>query len=471
MKNKKKTQKTSVERPPIVAVLGHVDHGKTTLLDCIRKTSVARKEAGGITQGIGASVVETKDKKSITFIDTPGHAAFEKMRSRGAKVSDIAVLVVAANDGVKPQTVEAIKHIEESKTPFLIAITKSDLDSANPKSVKEQLGHEGITLEGKGGDVPVVLLSGKTGEGIDELLETLVLMAEMNEITGAPNAALEAVVIEAKKDKRGVAVSVVVRQGALRVGSEVKADNEKIKIRGLFDVNEKPVKEIFPGEPAVILGFSELPEVGTLITEAGGKVIQKAKQKIERQDVGEEEISVVLKAQNSGSLEALKGGLSQKAVIIGESVGNLIESDVFIAKAANAYVLVFESKVPKDVRKLAQTEGVEIFEFDIIYKVFEKVEELLKMREKVVSGEAEILATFPFNKKQIAGCRVKKGEIKKGDKLTLVQGGKEIATARAVSLKKQKEDIGIAKEGEECGILLSPQLDFKVGDMLVSVAK
>lgn len=458
-------------RPPIVAVLGHVDHGKTTLLDYIRKTSVTRKEAGGITQSIGASIVETKDENRITFIDTPGHAAFEKMRSRGAKVSDMAVLVVAANDGVKPQTVEALKHIKESDTPFLVALTKSDLDSAKPEKVKEQLKHEEVTLEGKGGDVPVVLLSAKTGKGVDELLETLILMAEVQEIEGKTDAALEAVVIETKKDRRGTIVSVVVRQGALKVGKEIGAENEKIKIRGLFDANGKPVKEVFPGEPTVILGFSELPEVGTLITEVDGKVIQKVKKRIERQDVGEEEIAVVLKAQNAGSLEALKEGLSSKAIVVAKSVGDLIESDVFVAKAASAYIFAFESKVPKDVKKLARTEGVEIFEFDIIYKVFEKVEKLLRLREKVVSGEAEILATFPFNKKQIAGCRVKKGEIRKGDKLTLMQGGKEVATARAVSLKKQKEDITIAKEGEECGILLSPQLDFKVGDMLVSVAK
>lgn len=469
VKNKKRT-KTSYSRPPIVVVLGHVDHGKTTLLDAIRKTSFAKKEAGGITQGIGASVAKTKDGSKITFIDTPGHAAFEQMRSRGAKVADLAVLVVAADDGVKPQTTEAIKHIKSANIPFIIALTKIDLKRADINSAKNQLEKEEVSLEGKGGDTPVVLVSGKTGKGIDDFLEMIVLVAEMKEVQADPNGDLEAVVIETRKDKRGPTISVVVRNGKIRTGDEVEAEGLITKVRGLFDFQEKRIGEILPGEPALILGFSELPKVGAIVASPGKtKVVEK--EKTLPVEPGKDEIPVIIKAKNAGSLEAVVNGLPEKVALISSSAGDVIESDIFLAKAAGpAYIFVFESSVSTSVKKLAETEGVEIHKFDIIYELFQKIEEIIAGKEKKVLAKVEVLAEFPYNKKRIAGCRVVSGEIRKGDKLILMKGEKEIRKARIVSMKKQKDEIKIAKAGEECGLLFGPQLDFEIGDVLVSVA-
>jgi translation initiation factor IF-2 len=263
-------------RPPIVSVLGHVDHGKTTLLDYIRKTSVAEKEVGGITQSTGASKVKTKDGKEITFIDTPGHAAFSNMRSRGAKVADIAILVVAADDGVKPQTKEALEYILSSQIPFIVAATKTDLSSSSVDNVRNQLEKEGVSFEGRGGEIPLVVVSGKTGKGVDDLLEVVGLVAELHEIKGNTNDDLQAVVIETGKDKGGPTVTVVVRNGSLKVGDQVIAETTKAKIRGLFDFKGKSVKSCLPGDSCLILGFSELPPVGSRVweeQEEGGKII------------------------------------------------------------------------------------------------------------------------------------------------------------------------------------------------------
>lgn len=465
-----KAKKNSNNRPPIVAVLGHVDHGKTTLLDALRKTNFQGKEVGGITQSIGASVVKNKDGKEITFIDTPGHSAFEKMRSRGAKVADIVILVVASNDGVKPQTVEAIKHIRSTKTPFLVAITKIDLKNADTESVKGQIEKEEILLEGRGGDVPVVEVSAKTGKGLEDLLEMTLLLSEVSEIEGSSEEDLKAVVIETGKDKRGKTASVVLRSGRLKVGEEIGSEEQNIKIRGLFDEHGKSVKEIFSGKPALILGFSELPEVGSILFGGKKKTLSKARVVSKRNEVGEGEIAVVVKAQNAGSLEAVLTNIPEKAVVIYSGVGDATESDLFLAKSAGASLLVFEAGVSGSIKKLAKTEDVELFKFEIIYKLFEKIEELIEEKKEKILGEAEILASFPFNKKKVAGSRIKSGAIKKGDILTLIRRGEKIAKSRVVRIKKQKEDIGVAKEGEECGILLAPQLDFEIGDMLVSVA-
>ena len=275
-------------RPPIVTVLGHVDHGKTTLLDAIRKTSVVKKEAGGITQSIGASVVTTKAGlpaqvgKKITFIDTPGHAAFSSMRSRGAKVADIAILVVAANDGVKPQTREALKHILEAKIAYIVAITKIDLASAKIESARSGLEKIGVSFEGSGGQVPLVLVSGKTSQGVEELLEMINLVAEVNEVKGDSEGALEAVVIEVSKDRKGPLASVVVRNGTLKVTSEIAAGGETGKGRGIFDDRGKTVKQVLPGYPGQILGFSQLPPVGAKVTALGDKEVVEKKEKKKR---------------------------------------------------------------------------------------------------------------------------------------------------------------------------------------------
>lgn len=461
-------------RQPIVTVLGHVDHGKTTLLDVIRKTSVAQKEAGGITQSMGASVVATKEGKKITFIDTPGHAAFSEMRSRGAKLADIVILVIAGDDGVKPQTKEALQHIREADIPFIVAVTKMDLPSASVETVQDQLEKEGVSLEGKGGNTPLVAVSAKKRKGIGDLLEMIILVAEVNEIKADEKGELEAVVIETSKDRRrGLLVSVVVREGTLSVRDEISAEDVCDKVRGLFDARGKPIKQTLPGEPALILGFSKLPPVGAITSCPKTKSkIQKQGKKSEVPEVKEGQIPIVLKARNAGSLEALLANLPLEVVVVLSGVGEVNESDVFFAKSADsARVFAFEVKVPSTVAKLAQTEGITIETFDVIYKLVERLEELIKEGEKKILGKAEIVASFPFNNKQVAGCRMVSGRIGAKDSLILMREDKELGEAKGVSMRKQKQAIQEAKKGEEFGIILRPQLDFERGDMLVSVAK
>ena len=468
----KKTD-TKKSRPPVVAVLGHVDHGKTSLLDTIRKTHIVKKEAGGITQSIGAWLVSTKGGKRITFIDTPGHAAFSKMRSRGAKVADIVVLVVAADDGVKPQTKEAIEHINSTNTPFIVAVTKMDLPGANLESVKGQLEKEGVLFEGRGGDTPCLGVSAKETKGIDELLETISLMAEVAELSGDEEDSLLAVVIETNREKMGPAVSVIVKEGSLEVGKKIEADGNEASVRGIFDSEGEKIKKTLPGEPALILGFSNLPGVGSIVHALGEKKEDGFVQNPSLVKRGvDSKLNIIIRAGSAGGLEALVQSLPEEASVVRALVGDVVESDVFLAKAASpSIILAFEARVSASIKKLAEAEKVDIHSFDIIYEAIEKVQGLLKEGEKILVGEAKILAEFPFSGKRVAGSKILKGEIKKGDRLTLIQDGKEVASARVVSLKKQKEEISLAKEGEECGILTSPQLDFQIGDVLVSVAQ
>lgn len=462
-------------RPPIVVVLGHVDHGKTTLLDCLRKTNVAQKEVGGITQSIGASVVATKEGKKVTFIDTPGHAAFSNMRSRGAKVADLAILVVAGDDGVQPQTREALKHILDSNIPFIVAVTKSDLPNYSAQMVRTQLEKEGVQFEGRGGDVTLIPVSGKTGEGIEELLEMILLLSELNEIKANPDAALEAVVIETGMGKAGVTTTVVVRNGKIKVSDILVSERGEAKVRSIFDYNLNPIKEVYPGEPAQIIGFKEAPPVGSNIWHKGEQVIIPKEQKEKIWEVGpgikEKKLQVLIKAKNAGLLEAILANLPKAVLLIHSGIGDVTESDVFLAKTSNALILSFEAKVPKGVARLAENEGVRIESFNIIYELLEKLEELIKRKQVQIEGVAEILASFPFEGKSVAGCRIKQGRISRQDILVLKRQDTEIGEVRIVSMKRGKIDIETAKQGEECGILFSPQLDFKVGDVLLSVRK
>jgi len=464
----------NTNRPPIVAILGHVDHGKTTLLDAIRKTKVAIKEAGGITQSIGASVARTKEGKRITFIDTPGHAAFTKMRSRGAMVADLAVLVVDASDGVKPQTLESLEIIKQVKIPFLVGITKIDLPAANVEGVLGQLEKQMVLFEGRGGDTPYLPLSAKTGKGIDELLETISLLAEVKGIKGDASSPLEAVVIETLKDKKGLLASVVVRNGTLKVGEIIYADKLEAKVRGLTDFSGEPVKEILPGEPGQILGFAELPSIGTILSTDKNLTLSE-KVEIKKKDVyrkiAKDEIPVLLKTENTGAMEALQTSLPPKIIVVDASVGEVLGSDVLMAKSTGARIFAFESKVSTDVLKLAEAEGVKIEKFEVIYELLDRLNELLKKGLVEILGQAEIINSFPFNDKKIAGCRVLSGKISKGSLLILKRKEKELGKVKAISLKKQKTEINEAKGGEEFGVLFEPQLDFNLGDMLVSVNK
>lgn len=471
-------EKSGNLRPPIVTVLGHVDHGKTTLLDYISKTNVAQKEVGGITQRIGASVIETKEGKKITFIDTPGHAVFANMRSRGAKVADIAILVVAADDGVKPQSKEALGFIMTANIPYVVAATKVDLPTADAEMVQDQLMKEGVLFEGKGGEVPFVSVSGKTGKGVDELLDVVSLVSEIHEVRGDAEASLEAVVIETGKDKRGPYASLIVRNGTLRLGDTIVTETTTARVRGLFDYLSRSIQEVGPGQPVQILGFSELPTVGSRVWEKGEGALVEATSVRRLVNVdSEKKVFLVVKAGSAGSLEAILDNLPPEVGVIASGVGDVTESDVFAAKAASlsssnaVNVFCFESKVPSNVIKLAETEGVKIESFKIIYELFERASELVKKGEGEVFGKAEILASFTFDNKKVAGCKVLIGKITKTDKLKLLREGKNVGELKIASMRRGKVDILEAKQGEELGIIFTPQLDFAKGDVLISVEK
>lgn len=454
------------KRPPIVTVLGHVDHGKTTLLDAIRKTNIAAREAGGITQGIGASEVNTPSGQ-ITFVDTPGHAAFSSMRARGAKIADIVLLVVAADDGLMPQTREALRYIKENSIPMIVVFTKTDLPSANVERARGQLEQEEIFFEGRGGSTSSVEVAAREGRGIKELLELITLMAEVNEVSADPEAPLEAYVIETNKDKRGVMVSVVVRAGTLRVGDDVSAEAVSARVKGLFDSFGKSVKSVTPGMPVAILGFTQSPEVGAKLVH--GTVSRQEEHKKGVKKVGKGQIGIVLKATTAGALEAILASLSPDVVVLDWAIGEVTESDVFFAKTAGAMILTFEAKVPAQVKKLAETEDVEISEFKIIYELMEYADERVKAGHAVVLGRAEILASFPFNKTLVAGCKVMEGRINKTDKVTLMRGETELGRAKIVSMRRGKNELSEARAGEECGVIISPLLQFAKGDILVAI--
>lgn len=466
-------EKNTLSRPPIVVVLGHVDHGKTSLLDAIRKTNVVAKEVGGITQSIGASEIITPSGKRITFIDTPGHAAFFGMRKRGAKLADIALLVVSADDGIKPQTREAIEHIRKSDIPFIVVITKMDLASADLQGVLGQLEKEGISLEKRGGNVPWVEVSAKNQKGINELLELISLVFEMSGPQSDKDSPLEAVVIETGKGKGGCTASIVVRSGSLKVGDTVYCQNITGKVKSLLGGGGL-VKEVFPGEAAQILGFSEVLPVGSLILSTLGLSQNKMEENKlfgEGVTVGEKDIPIFLKAGNAGMLEAVLGGIPEGVVVISSGVGDIFESDILTAKASGADIFSFEVKTSPQVKKLAEAEGVTIYNFKIIYELFDKLKEILEKGKVEVLGKAEIIASFPFNGKKIAGCKVIQGRITKGDNLILMQGEKEIGKIKPLSLKKQKQEITEARQGEEFGLFFTPQLDFTMGDVILAVRK
>ncbi len=456
-------------RPPIVTVLGHVDHGKTTLLDAIRKTSIAYREAGGITQSIGATKFESSDG-IITFVDTPGHAAFAKMRSRGAKVADIVVLVIAADDGIMPQTIESIGYIKENNIPFIVAITKIELPSANVERVYSQLMENGVFLEGHGGNVPFVHVSAKLGRGIDELVEVIHLLAGVTGFTADPKGDLSGFVIEVNKDKRGVLVSAVIKNGTLKVGDEIFCDSLHAKVKGLFDHNNKSIREAKPSDPVLILGFSDLPEVGAeianknLFSESSKKTSDKQFKSKEKN----KKIAVILKVKNSGSLAAVISILPEEVMVVSSLVGDVTESDVFLAKASNAKIIAFEAKASNIVKRLAESEGVEISCFEVIYDIEKHIKDKLELEKRVVLGKAIIMAEFPFDKTRVAGCKIIEGRIQKIDTVVLMRGEKELGVARISSMKREKGDLSEAKAGEECGIILNPPMPFEKGDILVA---
>ncbi len=479
MAKKRITSQESL-RPPVVAVLGHVDHGKTTLLDKIRKTNVVAKEFGGITQHIGAYQIKAK-KKTITFIDTPGHAAFSEMRSRGAKVADLAVLVIAADEGVKPQTLESLKFIKKAKIPYLVAINKIDKPNIDLEQVKKEMAKNDIKVEGHGGKIVSVATSAKTGKGVDELLEMILLVAEMEEIKGDPKAKLEAVVIESKLDKRrGPLATVLVRNGCLEIGNQIKADNTFAKIKAMFDENGQTVKKAGPSKPVEVLGFKSVPQIGSLVKRTE-EIITLPTEPVKpeltkKKETEEDRLRLIVKADVNGTLEAILTGLPKEVEIIDSGVGEINESDVLLAETTGAEIIAFNVKTSAKVKKLAVTEKVRISDYQVIYKLFEEIEEKVKKLMEPFAGEeilgkAEVLQEFEIDKKRVAGCRVIEGEIKKRGKLHLQRGEELVGDCWIKSMKTGKTKIEGAKAGEEFGAVLSPSLDFKIGDMLLSYRK
>lgn len=460
-------------RPPIVAILGHVDHGKTTLLDSIRKTNIAAREAGGITQSIGAWQISTKNGKKITFIDTPGHEAFREMRSRGARVSDIAVLVVAADDGVMPQTKESIQYIKSAKTPFLVAITKIDLPSAKPEKIKTQLLEEEVLLEGYGGDVPAVEVSGKTGKGVEDLVEMILLLAEVNGVEADIQGNLEAPVIEAKLDRRrGVVVHAVLRNGKIKVGDEVEAEGIIARVRGLFDETQKPLKEALPGMPVEILGFSKIPLVGSILQIKGRGVKNKVEEEKREIFFKEGLLPLVLKADTAGSLEAIFRGLGEKVHIYFSGIGDISDSDVLTASSTLSTIVGFNTRVSKEVQKLAEEEDVRLHVYKIIYELFQDVDKWIKEKEEKgkekILGRAQIIKEFPYGEEKIAGCRILEGVISRDARLRLIREGQIVVQMRSMSLRLGKEKVDKVSGVKEFGILFSPKIDFKIGDVIES---
>jgi len=489
-------------RPPVVTVMGHVDHGKTTLLDAIRKTDVASKEAGGITQHIGAYTVKLEDGRIITFIDTPGHEAFTSMRARGAQVTDIVILVVAADDGVMEQTKEAIEHARAAKVPIVVAINKIDKPDANPERVKSQLAELGLVPEEWGGDTLVANISAKKRIGIEELLELVLLQAEMLDLKAAYDRPARGRIIESKLDKgRGPVATVIVQEGTLREGDVFVAGLTYGRVRAMFDSYGNRIKTATPSIPVEILGFEDVPQAGDDFIvvdeeEKARKIAEYRQRKAREAETAKEakitleklfeklkegeikELNIVLKADTQGTLEALKSSLSKlstdkvKINIIRAGIGAISESDVMLASASNAIVVGFNVKPTPNAKNVAKEEKVEIKFYDVIYQLIDDIKKamvgLLEPKlEEHITGIAEVRATFRIPKIGIvAGCYVKEGTISRNNKVRVIRDGVVIFTGNIASLKRFKEDVKEVAAGYECGLRIENFQDIKEGDII-----
>ncbi|HLT57451.1 MAG TPA: translation initiation factor IF-2 [Limnochordales bacterium] len=487
--------------PPVVTIMGHVDHGKTTLLDAIRETRVAATEAGGITQHIGAYQVQWGGK-SITFLDTPGHEAFTAMRSRGAKVTDIAVLVVAADDGVKPQTVEAINHAKAADVPIIVALNKIDKPDANPDRVKQQLTEHGLVPEEWGGDTVVVPVSALKREGLDELLEMILLVAELRELKANPDRPARGVIIEAELDKgRGPVATVLVQKGTLRLGDAIVAGHASGRVRAMLDDRGQQVAEAGPAMPVSVLGLDDVPAAGDeLVVVADDRIareiaarrrLQLREQEIQRparanleelfQQVREgqlPELPIIIKGDVQGSVEALRGALEKLSTdevrlnVIHAAVGGITKTDVDLAAAANAIIIGFNVRPDATARRVAEQENVDIRLYRVIYDAIEEMEKALEGMlepeyQEVVLGRAEVRALFKVpNVGTVAGCYVTDGRIVRGAQVRVIRDGVVVHEGSMASLKRFKDDVREVAQGYECGIGLERFHDLKEGDVL-----
>ncbi len=512
------TQSTqSVARPPIVVIMGHVDHGKSSLLEAIREDfRITAKESGGITQHIGAYQVEyapahkredaesrengprlsasgpRESARNITFLDTPGHEAFSAMRSRGAKVADIAVLVVAADEGVKQQTKEAIEQAQKAEIPMIVAINKIDKPEANPERVKTDLAQNNVLLESYGGKIPFVLTSASTKQGIPELLEMILLLADMEELQADPSKPARGVIIESAMDsKRGASATLLVLDGTLRAGDIVASGTCAGKIRILEDFQGNAISEALPSAPARAIGFVECPVVGdefqafaseeeatAFQSEYQASRVSGAPPAAPREDSGAKTFPIILKADVAGSLEAIRqvlAALPQESValtIVESGIGEVNEHDVKLAQGVKARIIAFRTSAKGNTKNFAERENISIETFDVIYDLIQRVRVLLEkpLEQKLVRkeiGELQVLAVFFTEKdRQIVGGRVAEGEIRKASKIEVFRNGEKIGNGRIVNLQKNKKDAGIVSKGEECGILYEGNVKTLEGDSL-----
>lgn len=454
-------------RPPVITILGHVDHGKTSLLDQIRDTHVASREAGGITQHIGAYQLNYHDRL-LTFIDTPGHAAFSAMRRRGGTVADIAILVIAADDGVMPQTKESIKHIKDANIPYIVAINKTDLEGVNTQKVKSELAEMGEYVEGFGGNIPVVEISAKTGKNLDVLLETLILLSDIQELKDNRDDSPTAVVIESKIDQhKGPIATLIVKSGTFCSRMPLYNSRQEIigKIRAMFDFNHKEIEKAYPSTPIQIIGLSSVLSCGDIVTTDSCASLNPCDTPDNSKTIKNTDscLNIIIKADVSGSLEAILNSLPDKVNPINFGVGQVTESDVHLAQVENATIVCFNSKANAQIKKLAQTESVEIVAFNIIYELFDYLDILLKKKLTPVEipeiGQAKVLKVFQFGSKTVYGCLVTSGKLRLGD---------QINNSKIISLQAGKKPVEEVKKNEECGLFLEPALDFKEGDIIKS---
>ncbi len=490
-------------RPPVVAFMGHVDHGKTSLQDALRKTSVTEGEAGGITQHIGSSVLN-HDGYEITMLDTPGHAAFSAMRARGANITDIAILVVAANDGVMPQTIEAIRHARAAEVPIIVAMNKMDLEEANPDNVLVQLQQQNLMTEDWGGDIGCIRVSAMTGDGLDELLDRIVLEAEMMELSANPKLPGKAVVVEAKMEVGvGVQANILVEDGTIKVGDTVICGSSYGRVKALFGVSGDRQKSVGPSMPAQLVGLNEIPEVGTALVvcknERQAKKIAQERGAEAREnrlagrrpgssledlfnrveESRKAELSIIVKADVKGSLEAIEQALNDfpsdrvRLNVIDSSIGAITENDVVLAESANAFIMGFHVRVNPGVNKAAERSGIDIRLYSVIYELLEDVHDALEgklepERREEILGEAVIAEVFVVGNKgqKVCGSRVNEGYVSVGCKARVYRKKELIYNGSVSSLRRFKDDVKEVKAGFECGILLDNFKDFEEQDII-----
>lgn len=457
----------SATRPPVVTILGHVDHGKTSLLDRIRNSSVASGEIGGITQAIGAYQI-THNGKKITFIDTPGHAAFSAMRRRGGQAADIALLIVAADDSVMPQTRESIEHIKTANIPFVVVVNKTDLPGVNPEKVKTDLANNDVYVEGYGGNIPIINISAKSGQGVDELLEIILLLAELEELKN--NEKVEpatAIVVESSlHPQKGPLATLLTKEGTFEKNQEIFNGVTSIgKIRSMIDYSGKTIDKATPSTPFQVLGLSSVPNVGDIIANKKSELQNNKSEQNTSFNIDESKPTIVLKSDVQGSLEAIATSIKDYANIISSSVGMVTDTDVQTAIAGEAEIIGFNVKIGAPVAKIAEIEGVKFSNFKIIYQLFDYLKDLQNKKEeslgpKIIEvGQAKILKVFNFSGTIVYGTVVLSGKIKLGD---------NVNNSKVVSLKNGKSDVDEVKKDQEFGLVLKPNFELKEGDIITA---